>query len=385
MPHSKVKTLPYDKDSLFDCAIIGCGPAGSNLGKILSEHGLRVAILDRRLEIGSPLRADGVVNVHDLKRAGINPEEIVQSRIKSVRLTCGTSHAEMSASGGINDAFNASVETDKLHKEMAALSAMAGSSIFLRTAATGINCRNDGTFDVIALQNGKDAHFQSKLVVLAAGNWNFLHLEGEIGAPAKTRSIFENYCRKVTGHPGERAELNVISRPHISMGLEFPFSASMTDCMELEMATGSRQMDLGAPYIIRGQRIVSIPSVPQPVQFGFPVIGMQSGIWNPLFLTGFAQAVETSSVLASIILDHIHDGSRQISDIYAKAADEKVMQTISGEVSLFDALERSSDEKISMLLQEISQLNLSEVSLNEIIRKSGLHLNEIIDRLLAPH
>ncbi len=368
---------------MFDCTIIGCGPSGSNLGRILSENGLKVAILDRRLEIGSPLRTDGLVNVHDLQRSGLETEGMVKSRIKSVQLTCGSSHAELKASGGPGDAFNASVETDKLHKEMAALSALAGSGIFLRTDVTGIRVAHDGSFHVAATQNGREKHFQSRLVVMAAGGLDFLHLEGVNSNPVRTRSIVENYCRDVTGSTGEIADLSITSRPHLSIGLDFPFSAGIMDRLELEMAREPRHSDMGTPHLIMDRRVITVPAVPEPVQFGLPVIGVQSGYWNPLFLSGFAHAVKTSTLLAGIILDNINEGSAQVTDIYARAMGGEVLETISGEISLVAAMERSNDRKISHLVQEISGSDLREISLIEIIKKSGIKLDEMINMLLG--
>ncbi|MCL4480503.1 MAG: FAD-dependent monooxygenase [Candidatus Thermoplasmatota archaeon] len=368
---------------MFDCIVIGCGPSGSNLGRILSEHGMKVAVLDRRIEIGSPVRTDGLVNIQDLEQAGLDADALIRSRISSVRFSFQERHIDMHASGNRGDAFNASVEIDKLHKEMAALSALAGSNVYLRTEVKNIKIMPQGLFDVSALQMGKLLHMQSELVVLAGGGWDFIYPESDPAKSFGTRVMIENFHRRVANPSPTSAELRLNLSPGFSMGVDFPFTEKMIDHMTLEMRRDNTQGKEETGCLISGHRKITVPEYPLPVYSGLPVIGVQAGLWNPLFLTGFSHAIGSSSILADLVLSRIHNGKEEIPGMYANLLKGRIISNLSDEMQLVDALEHSTEERISAMFEEISDLDFSEVSLREILEKSGMKLDGLISKLRA--
>ena len=44
----------------YDAIIVGAGPVGGHLGRVLSEHGLHVLMLEEHREIGKPFQCAGL-------------------------------------------------------------------------------------------------------------------------------------------------------------------------------------------------------------------------------------------------------------------------------------------------------------------------------------
>ena len=59
----------------YDVIIVGSGPAGSTCARKIAEKGFKVLVLDKRKEIGSPIRCGEAVDQNPLKKAGIKLTE----------------------------------------------------------------------------------------------------------------------------------------------------------------------------------------------------------------------------------------------------------------------------------------------------------------------
>lgn len=58
----------------YDLIIIGAGPAGSTTARFASAAGLRVLLVDKRQELGSPIQCSGAISGHGLSAAGIDAD-----------------------------------------------------------------------------------------------------------------------------------------------------------------------------------------------------------------------------------------------------------------------------------------------------------------------
>ena len=55
----RIKIEPLSKSMKFDLIVVGAGPAGSMAAKTAASSGLKVALLEKRQEIGCPVRCAG--------------------------------------------------------------------------------------------------------------------------------------------------------------------------------------------------------------------------------------------------------------------------------------------------------------------------------------
>ena len=56
----------------YDVIVVGAGPVGGHLGRILSERGLHVLLLEEHKEIGKPFQCAGLVTPSAMNRVGLH-------------------------------------------------------------------------------------------------------------------------------------------------------------------------------------------------------------------------------------------------------------------------------------------------------------------------
>ena len=58
----------------YDVVVVGAGPAGSIAAKKLAEMDIKVLVLEKKQEIGTPKRCAEGINIYGLKRVGLKPD-----------------------------------------------------------------------------------------------------------------------------------------------------------------------------------------------------------------------------------------------------------------------------------------------------------------------
>ncbi len=60
--------------TIYDVIVIGSGPAGTTTARIAAQNNLKVLLVDKKQELGSPIQCSGAVSRHALEAAGVVPE-----------------------------------------------------------------------------------------------------------------------------------------------------------------------------------------------------------------------------------------------------------------------------------------------------------------------
>jgi digeranylgeranylglycerophospholipid reductase len=134
--------------------------------KRCSELGLKTLLVDRKLEIGAPVKDFEVISSGDLRNAGIALEDHwLAAKIRKVRVHFGKNETILV----LDEDEIYSIEADKFIKHLAALSSQAGTDIMIRTEAVAPIIES-GVVSGIALRNGsKDTVEKCGMVIYAGG------------------------------------------------------------------------------------------------------------------------------------------------------------------------------------------------------------------------
>ncbi|MEM5870284.1 MAG: NAD(P)/FAD-dependent oxidoreductase [Candidatus Aenigmatarchaeota archaeon] len=76
---------------MFDCVVVGAGPAGCRTAEIVAREGYEVLILEEHPRIGEPVQCTGLVS----KRIGKIPREIILNKVKKAKFFCGKEFFEV--------------------------------------------------------------------------------------------------------------------------------------------------------------------------------------------------------------------------------------------------------------------------------------------------
>lgn len=130
-------------DPEVDVLVVGAGPAGSSAAKAAAQRGARTLLIEKRAEIGTPVRCGEGVAKHWLEEAGIPPDRaFVAHAVDGMRIIApdGTALRFEGANAGKG---GYTVERDLFDRYLAKEAAKAGAEIRVRTGAVGL-LREDG-------------------------------------------------------------------------------------------------------------------------------------------------------------------------------------------------------------------------------------------------
>ncbi len=359
-----------DETETVDVLIAGAGPAASATAMGLSDSGMSVLMLEKKMEIGSPVICADMVNMSfpEMEALQADPRIIIR-RLDSLRVRAHSVNGafRMVPAFGDGDAFNSVVERDRLDKELASLALLKGARLQIRAELTGFE-EIDGGIISTYRKGGRQKKVKSTALVIATGmetcseNGNSKCFSYRYGRRI-TREVKDDeavlwpggvFSSSIGRYPGER---NSVTE---SPDGKFP-----------DESTGGGQ-------ILTGTISRAFPDKFNPGHGRVIKTGSNSGLYNPFFRTGFREAFMSGRIAAEAILE---DPQGDASATYARRVGEIMLGEMECGRKLAESLLRSSDEKISKFFTYLSGFELAEISAEEIFRKTGLNDSELEEML----
>jgi digeranylgeranylglycerophospholipid reductase len=121
-----------------DVLVIGAGPAGSMTAKWAAKHGARVVMIEKRQEIGSPVRCGEGMSKEWLTEVGIRPGKWINVEVEGARIFSPSEKVFEINEKHAGNEVGYVVERDGFDKQLAIDAANAGAEVVLKTAAVGI-------------------------------------------------------------------------------------------------------------------------------------------------------------------------------------------------------------------------------------------------------
>ena len=123
-------------DLTTDVLVIGAGPAGSMTAKWAAKHGAQVLMIEKRQEIGSPVRCGEGMSKDWLPEVGIKPGRWVNLEVEGARIYSPSEKVFEINEKHAGNEVGYVVERDEFDKALAIDAANAGVEVLLKTAAT---------------------------------------------------------------------------------------------------------------------------------------------------------------------------------------------------------------------------------------------------------
>ena len=156
------------KDS-YDVLVIGAGPAGSIAAKTAAEKGLDVLLIEKRQEIGDPVRCAEGVSKQYLKRHVEIDKKWICADLKGSRIYApdGTKieMAEEIAGGEVGYVLERKI----FDRALAENAAKAGAEVRVKTRAIGLIIEDDFIKGARLMHLGKEYDVHAKIVIGADG------------------------------------------------------------------------------------------------------------------------------------------------------------------------------------------------------------------------
>ncbi len=153
-----------------DVVIVGAGPGGSMAAKFCAQGGLDTLLIEKKAEIGAPLRCAEGVSKKWLEEVGIepNPEWICADMVGAViKSPSGFTFKLDESKAGAEVGYV--LERHLFDKALANDAIKAGSKLMMRTSCTDVIVENDKLVGIKAKSMGEEIEIRAKCIIAADG------------------------------------------------------------------------------------------------------------------------------------------------------------------------------------------------------------------------
>lgn len=168
----------------YDVVVVGAGPGGSMTAKCLADEGVDVLLVEKRPEIGTPVRCGEGTGYPGLKKHGIELKKEFVARTLSGYNIYAPDGTRVSVP--YSEPHSVILERRIFDKYLAIKAAKAGAEVRVRTSATGL-IKEDGVIKGVRLKYFDETYDVECNVVVGADG-----IEGKVGrwAGINTRTRF---------------------------------------------------------------------------------------------------------------------------------------------------------------------------------------------------
>ncbi len=158
------------QDLRTDVVVIGAGPAGSMTAKWAAKHGAKVLLLEKRQEIGSPVRCGEGMSKDWLPEVGIAPSSRwINLEVEGARIFSPSEKVLEINEKHAGNEVGYVVERDAFDKQLAIDAANAGVEVLLKTSAVGLMRDNGRVTGVQAKLAGESFQIHAPVTIGADG------------------------------------------------------------------------------------------------------------------------------------------------------------------------------------------------------------------------
>ena len=152
-----------------DVIVVGAGPGGSMAAKTAAEAGLNVVLLEKRQEIGDPVRCAEGVGKRALCKM-VKPEaEWIASEVKGAKIYSPDGSSIVMSEDRSGSEVGYVLERKVFDRALAMQAARAGARVLVKTRAAGL-LMNDGVpYGVNAIQGGDPLKIEAPIIIGADG------------------------------------------------------------------------------------------------------------------------------------------------------------------------------------------------------------------------
>ena len=361
-----------------DVVVVGAGPAGSTAALKLSEEGFSTLVLDSKMEIGAPVVCADLVNLRLPELEGFwEDTRIKLNEPENIEMRAGNKSFFIRPDMGEGDAFNTVVERDRLDKELISGAVLAGARLRIRSEFIDA-AQIDGNLTVKYKEGGRMASVEARHVILAMGS-PYLGVKGE---NADGRRFRFNYRRLIKSEGSLTPIVDLIAGSN--MNYVVPRGNNQFNCVSIKDSPGPFETAYDQKghgmEIISGNREVILAMEPYLGEGSVINAGMGAGLYDGFFLTGFRESVISRRLAAPAIIESGSSGE-DASGSYSRKIGEILLKGMKTQLQFRETLARASSIQLTALFSELSQYDYNEVSVEEILSRSGLTIRKIHEML----
>ena len=374
-----------------DIVVVGAGPGGSMAAKFCAQGGLDTILIEKKAEIGAPLRcAEGVAKKW-LSEVGITPDPTwIRGDMKGaiIKSTQGTAFQLDESKAGTEVGYV--LERHLFDKALAKDAAAAGAKIMLRTSATGILRGPDGKIvGVKAKSMGEEIEIRAKAVVAADGyesqvgrwagidtNLSLSDIDSCIQYRMCNLDVAPVFCEFVIGSAAPGGYVWIFPKgdgvANVGIGVMGSLCKKGADAkyyLDKFIAEDPRFAKAQCLEIMGG--FVSIcPGLDCAVDDNIILVGDAARVIDPITGGGICHACRTGMYAGKVLVECAKKGdfSKDALMPYEKMWRDRMEDKLFRNWMAKEKLATLSDEVIDDLIKMISQADIKEVNVYNLLK-----------------
>ena len=384
----------------YDVLVIGAGPGGSMAARFAARHGLRVLLIEKRPEIGVPVRcAEGI------SRAWMEEVEIpvekhwIDAEIDGAKIYSPDekSVVVLSAEQAGNE-VGFVLNREYFDKYLASLAAEEGAEIWLKSPAVGILKEDGRVKGAIVRKFGEKVEVRAKIVIAADGfesqaaRWAGLNTalrERDVVSCVQYRmtniDIEENFTHFYIGScaPGGYLWIFPKGRKEANVGigvalnkLHKPGEVKMYLDEFIEKHPNLRKGNV--LQIVTGA-VSTCPVPKRIVDNGIMLVGDAARLIDPITGGGIANACISGKYAGEVAAKCINNPTKECLEEYQELVKKKWERKHLRNWFVKEKLASLTDDTLNKLMDVISQVKIEEISVRAILEAVQEKYPELIE------
>jgi digeranylgeranylglycerophospholipid reductase len=371
----------------YDVIVVGAGPGGSIAAKTAAKEGLDVLMIEKRQEIGDPIRcAEGVGKFHLKQHIEPDPRWICADVKGSCIISPDGTKVEMAEemSGG---EVGYVLERKIFDRALANESALAGAEVMVKTRATDLIIENDTVCGIKLMHLGKMHEVRSKIVIGADG------MESKVGRWAgidtsvkpsdietcaqylvSNANIDQEFCYFYLGNeiaPAGYVWLFPKGGNKANVGIGILGSKSGED-RAIDLLNDFMEKNMPDAKIIE-MVIGGVPvcgTIDRTIANGLMLVGDAARQSDPITGGGIINAMDAGKIAGEIAAKAIRNGDCSTDTLqeYEELWRKTIGKEIDNSLIVKETFVKFSDEDLNSLAYSLKDINFTSMSLLDLLK-----------------
>jgi len=381
-------------DPRYDVVVVGAGPAGSSTARYAAMGGCSVLMIEKRQEIGSPVRCGEGIARHFLEDVKIPFEgKWVAQEVKGAKIISPAGNVLKIDERHAGNEVGIVLERDAFDKALAKLAAKAGSEIWVKTTAVGLLRDNGRVTGVRVKRLEEEFNIQAKCVVAAdgfesqVGRWagvKTLMKAGDITGTLQYRLTnidpdpdFPHYCEFFLGSVAPAGYIWVFPKDESTANVGLGISLDrLKDKMDLK-----RYLDAFVekdPRMKKAQfldmvtgGVSTCPPLKETVRDGVALVGDAARHIDPITGGGIGNGCLAGMILGNVLADIKERGgaySKEDLQAYERGWREEFEETLYRNWMAKNKLVTLSDEDFDKIIATLSTAGIEKLSVHAMLK-----------------
>lgn len=374
----------------YDMVVVGAGPAGSTTARYAAMNGADVLMIEKRQEIGSPVRCGEGIGKALLEKIDLEPNkrwianEVLGARVISPNGSVVTLTERMAG-----DETGYVIYRDVFDKELAKIAAKEGVDIMLKTSAISILKENGKVTGVKAKHMGRMFDIKAKVVVGADGFESQIGRWAGINTNLKPSDVETGFQYHMVGIDCDKDFSHFYLGSYAPGGYVWVFPKAQG---EANVGIGlqlSKIKDRAAPKrylddfikkhkeLVKGKAIMQVAGavstcapIEKTVDDGIMLVGDAARQIDALTGGGIINACEAGKIAGETAAQAIKEGdvSKTLLNKYEKGWRDAMEGRLYRNWIAKEKLAELSDDTLNKLIDAISTYKVETISTLEILR-----------------